>query len=123
MPEPIVQSTTPVAIIEQGLITSEAGDSPKSAPTQTMKAGSKAKKGEKKNEGTPQRQARPKPRPIGRKSVNDAGQPLATGVLLPDLTNAPRPVRERKRKEPGDRAYEIQAEELERKKRTRRDNK
>ena len=62
--------------------------------------------------------------------MNGAGQPqapLVTGAPLPDLANlnsVSRPVRKRKRKEPGDRAYEIKAEELERKKRrARRDDK
>ena len=134
-PEPMVQSTTPIAIVEQqqGLITSEVGNSLKSAAKQMMKTGSKVKKGAKnspliENKNALRNQARPKPWPVGRKSGNDAGQPQAprvTGVPLPDLTNSvSRPVRERKRKEPGDRAYEIQAEELERKKRrARRDDK
>jgi len=109
MPEPIIQLTTPAAIIgqQQGLIASEVSNNTKLAPKQTTRAGSKVKKGAK-------------------KSGNDAsGQPqaLATDEPLPDLTNVPCPVRKRKRKEPGDRAYEIRAEELEKKKRAHRDGK
>ena len=83
-----------------------------------MKKGAKRSE----NEAVAHHQAWPKPRPIGRKSAkNTTEQPLMMGVPLPESTNVPHPVRKRKRKEPGDRAYELQAEELEKKKRARRE--
>ena len=88
------------------------------APKQMARAGSKVKKGAKRseNEAVAHHQARPKPRPIGRKSAkNAAEQPLTMGVPLPKSTNVPHPVHERKRKELGDRAYELRAEELKKK--------